>query len=63
MQESKLFFLQFLLLVLLVFWVLIFCLKLITTLFSAALLALTLYYKDTDGIQVISEHRKTADDL
>ncbi|MGK4179010.1 SLATT domain-containing protein [Lapidilactobacillus dextrinicus] len=40
-----------------------FCLKLITTLVSATLLALTLYYKDTDVIQAISEHRKAANDL
>lgn len=40
-----------------------FWLKLSTTLFSAMLLALTLYYKDTDVIQVIYEHRKAANDL
>ena len=40
-----------------------FVLKLVTTIFSAALLALTLYYKDTNVIQVISEHRKAADEL
>lgn len=40
-----------------------FILKLATTILSATLLALTLYYKDTDITQAILEHRKAADAL
>lgn len=38
-------------------------LKLVTTILSATLLALTLYYKDADVLQEILEHRRAADTL